>query len=575
VNCTNMKIPRHDGKAAFVLLGTLLVALNTLTVASERELFIDDPSIEILDMESIVDDDSSASTLSRKPLRTLQSSTCSSDQALWQLTLTTDRRPKQTSWLLKDAATSASNNNYLEGPSPSQEYAMSTKYNANYCLDRGASYIFRIRDSGNNGLCCQFGQGGFRMAVDGKLVLKRDTGVEDDWSVKSFLFTVPCQNGGKACFNNNNDAVAATNRPTRRPTRRPTPRPTRRPTNRPVTAATPRPTPRPTPATTTPPAQEESGVAVSFILMGDIPYFSNEKYCLNKQLREINPATDGDFSFIVHVGDMKSGKTTNCVQEYYSDVADIFSHPNNALNYDTRDVFFLIGDNDWNDCNSPGTAYTYWMNNFGNGKKTNGQNTGANPNGFGTFSKSSMRQTLQYQDDGTSDNSPYYASDSTNFSFFINKVLFIGINQVGGSALGDESQRVANNFNWTKDNMAKYAQQGMKTVVVFAHAPMGSARWEYFGSPFQDLLQRTYPDILALYAHGDGHEFSLERVDRDNANLFDLECDGGMDADPLLISITRQGSNRDGLTVDRRGGRYSGGDCQPNNRDKTWSSNLF
>eukprot|EP00970_Alexandrium_tamarense_P013363 scaffold3345_cov109-Alexandrium_tamarense.AAC.2 len=75
---------------------------------------------------------------------------------------------------------------------------------------------------------------------------------------------------------------------------------------------------------------------------------------------------------------------------------------------------------------------------------------------------------------------------------------------------------------------------------------MGSARWEYFGSPFQDLLQRTYPDILAF--HGDGHEFSLERVDRDNANLFDLECDGGMDADPLLISITRQGSNRDGLT---------------------------
>ena len=77
------------------------------------------------------------------------------------------------------------------------------------------------------------------------------------------------------------------------------------------------------------------------------------------------------------------------------------------------------------------------------------------------------------------------------------------------------------------------------------------------------------------HSHGDGHEFSLERVDRDNANLFDLECDGGMDADPLLISITRQGSNRDGLTVDRRGGRYSGGDCQPNNRDKTWSSNLF
>ncbi len=91
----------------------------------------------------------------------------------------------------------------------------------------------------------------------------------------------------------------------------------------------------------------------------------------------------------------------------------------------------------------------------------------------------------------------------------------------------------------------------------------------------QSLLELIAKLCCMYNRHGDGHEFNLDRIDQYNPNLYQMECDSGDLGDPLLISIMRQGSERDGLNVDRRGGTYSGGDCAPSNTDKTWSSNLF
>ena len=222
----------------------------------------------------------------------------------------------------------------------------------------------------------------------------------------------------------------------------------------------------------------------------------NHRYCLNQQLRELDQSAE-DFLFMVHVGDIKSGQTRECEPEIYSDVAEIFSNKDNALNYDTRDIFFIVGDNDWCDCNDPESALSYWMNNFGNGQKTNGLNTGPNPYGFGTMSDSNI--VVEYDFQGNSQSSSNYPTSASNFAFFHNLVLFVGINQVGGSSIGDESERVANNFEWVKSNMEYYADRGMKTLVVFAHADMGNARSTYFGNPFQKLLRNQYPDMLVVY----------------------------------------------------------------------------
>jgi len=305
-----------------------------------------------------------------------------------------------------------------------------------------------------------------------------------------------------------------------------------------------------------------------------VPYYTNHRYCLNKQLRQLHSQTE-DFFFLVHVGDIKSGQTKNCEKEIYSDVAEIFAHPRNALHYDPRDFFFLIGDNDWNDCDDPDLALSHWMNRFGNGEKTNGVNTGKNPHGFGTLSDATVDVEYDYR--GNNDaGSRVYPSSATNFSFFRNRVLFVGINQVGGGYLGDEAERVKNNFEWVKENMAYYSSRGMRTVVVFAHAHMEAAREEYFGAPFMRLLRNSYPNVLALYFHGDGHEFEVGYVDSNNRNLIQVQVDSGEIADPILVSIERDSSrSRDKMVIDRRGGRYKNGDCDPGQRDKTWSSNSW
>ena len=66
--------------------------------------------------------------------------------------------------------------------------------------------------------------------------------------------------------------------------------------------------------------------------------------------------------------------------------------------------------------------------------------------------------------------------------------------------VGDEGIRVQNNYEWVKNNMAKYSSQGMKTFVVFAHAAMDGDRNKNVGKHFWALLENQYPDILVLYA---------------------------------------------------------------------------
>jgi hypothetical protein len=87
---------------------------------------------------------------------------------------------------------------------------------------------------------------------------------------------------------------------------------------------------------------------VKFVAMGDIPYKLSDRYCLNKQLRELDQQEMG-FKFIVHVGDIKSGKD-KCNEDRYKDIQEIIAHPYNAIGYDTRDWFMIPGDNEWSDC---------------------------------------------------------------------------------------------------------------------------------------------------------------------------------------------------------------------------------
>jgi hypothetical protein len=291
------------------------------------------------------------------------------------------------------------------------------------------------------------------------------------------------------------------------------------------------------------------------------------------QLRNLNPSVIDPFKFIIHIGDIKPGYK-QCRKSLYTNVAQIFTHPSNTLFYDPRDVFFLVGDNEWTDCEDPKVGMRHWMNTFGNGNKTHeGINTGPNPYGFGTFSNDEIRSTLVYDEQDNDGVSEDYPSSASNFAFYHNQTLFVGINQVGEGRVGDESIRVANNFVWVSNNMAKYASRGMRALVVFAHASMYGARYTYFGEPFMDLLLTDeYKDLLVLYAHGDGHDYFLEQDDS-NSNLYRLQCDSGPKADPLSITIVRDGPSSTGtfsIKIDRRTVYDEELECVPDNTDWTW-----
>ena len=90
-----------------------------------------------------------------------------------------------------------------------------------------------------------------------------------------------------------------------------------------------------------------------------VPYTKNQRYCLNKHLRKLNQATMG-FKFMAHIGDIKQG-TTSCSESSFSDIAEMFSHPTNAIHYDTEDCFFVPGDNEFQDCQDRTQAWRWWM----------------------------------------------------------------------------------------------------------------------------------------------------------------------------------------------------------------------
>lgn len=193
----------------------------------------------------------------------------------------------------------------------------------------------------------------------------------------------------------------------------------------------------------------------------------------------------------------------------------------------------------------------------------------ANGSGFGTLSDPSIN--VEYQSQRLVNG--FYPTSAGNFAFFTENVLFLGINQVGGGPVGDESTRVANNYNWVESNMATFSSQGMRAVVIFAHASMGAARNTHFGNPFKSLLRDQYADTKVLYIHGDGHDFHTYQPDGRNSNLMSLEVNAGEESDPLLISVTHDVVADDfSFQLDVRSGYYFSG-CQAGNVDKTWSSN--
>ncbi len=242
-------------------------------------------------------------------------------------------------------------------------------------------------------------------------------------------------------------------------------------------------------------AADDAKTQVSFCAMGDVPRSPEEETLLRQQLAELPTDTD----FVIHVGDIKSGKSP-CDEAVYEQVAGILTKA-------TIPVFIIPGDNEWNDCADPGQAWTFWEKHF-------------------------MRFDRHWQHDFSVFRQ---LEREENFSFVRGDVLFIAINIVGGRVHDAQewSQRLAQDLEWTRRNLRHFGDS-VSSSVVFGHALPAARHAEFFDGFVKEAEQFGKP---LLYLHGDGHRWIHDHP-FPAKNVLRVQVDQGSLAPPLKVTIT-------------------------------------
>ena len=144
----------------------------------------------------------------------LISSPCQSDEIHFELTLLTDGKGNEVSWKLTETYT---NMVALSG----DLYDSYSEYKVEECLP-AKCYTLTINDSGNDGLCCDYGTGGYSVRLNGqKLASGNEFGGQDETDLKCLAVppTMP--------------PTRAPNKPTNHPTQQPSTVPSIRPSTSP------------------------------------------------------------------------------------------------------------------------------------------------------------------------------------------------------------------------------------------------------------------------------------------------------------------------------------------------------
>jgi hypothetical protein len=135
------------------------------------------------------------------------STSCPADEGFWNMELTTDNYPWETSYTVKDATSGAI---IMAGPPSGRNYARLTKYVGSLCVPIG-KYILELNDKGKDGICCTYGNGSMVVKVNDKTVAKTS---DSDFSTFKRFVTVQRSSGTT---------------PTPPPVKSPTKKPSRKP----------------------------------------------------------------------------------------------------------------------------------------------------------------------------------------------------------------------------------------------------------------------------------------------------------------------------------------------------------
>lgn len=241
--------------------------------------------------------------------------------------------------------------------------------------------------------------------------------------------------------------------------------------------------------------------------MGDVPYLPYEDEILPIQIDDLPP----DSVFAIHVGDIKHG-TTPCDRAVYEKVSGMLAKSKIPL-------FILPGDNEWNDCPDPAAAWELWVEHF-------------------------RKFDERWKPPFLVERGPKHAE---NFAFVQNRVLFIGVNIVGGRVHNADEwkQRHADCAVWIEAKFSEYREQ-VSAAVVFGHATPAPTQLDFFGN--LNSLALTFEKPI-LYLHGDGHVWTENRP-FEAKNILRVQVDQGRLGPPVQVTVTDDPDNA--FTFDRR-----------------------
>lgn len=219
---------------------------------------------------------------------------------------------------------------------------------------------------------------------------------------------------------------------------------------------------------------------VVFTAMGCGPYDAAAEGALKRFIALENRSRTS--SFMIHCGDIVTGKNKHWPESQYVKVADILTEEN------AIPTFIVPGDNEWNDQADPDRGWAYWSKHF-----------------MLFDAKWPTVAPVQRQE-----------GRKENFAFVKDGVLFIGINKVGGLVHDAEEwhQRLTDNGRWVEEQMTKHREQ-VHSAAIFAQAKASGSAAPGNSSVFVDSLKISAKKFAKpiLYLHADGHKWYVIKGD--------------------------------------------------------------
>jgi hypothetical protein len=210
--------------------------------------------------------------------------------------------------------------------------------------------------------------------------------------------------------------------------------------------------------------------------------------------------------FSLYIGDIKSSGTP-CNNATFQEAAGFMAAS-------AVPTFFVVGDNEWNDCDDPDAALALWRSMF-------------------------VRFDRKYWDHDLQVTTMPGRPES--FSFMNRGTLFIGLNLVGSPVIDwtEWNDRTTTQWEWTRSLIeGQGGDEPIGAIVIFFHANLDGKHRRFVDpliSYVQNDLQNSIPIMLI---GGDNHAWLYEPNYKGQPSILRVRKTGGTTEPPLRIVVT-------------------------------------